>query len=54
MENNHENLVRWLTDPNDVKPGNVMSRDAAVYNDPDQALSEPQVAALAAYLRSLE
>jgi cytochrome c oxidase subunit 2 len=54
MENTHENLVRWLTDPNSVKPGNVMARDAAVYNDPDQALTEPEVAALAAYLRSLE
>ena len=54
MENTHENLVRWLTDPGSVKPGNVMARDAAVYNDPDQALTEPQVAALATYLRSLE
>lgn len=54
MDNTHENLVRWLTDPNDVKPGNIMARDAAVYNDPEQALTDPQIAALAAYLRSLE
>ena len=54
MDNTHENLVRWLTDPNEVKPGNVMSRDGAVYNDPDRALTEPQIAALAAYLRSLK
>ena len=42
MDNTHENLVRWLTDPDDVKPGNVMSRDAVVYTDPDRALSEPR------------
>jgi len=54
MDNTHENLVRWLTDPNDVKPGNIMSRDATVYNDPTQTLTDPEIAALAAYLRSLE
>ena len=54
MDNTHENLVRWLTDPNEIKPGNVMSRDGSVYNDPARALTEPQIAALAAYLRSLE
>lgn len=54
MDNTHENLVRWLTDPNEVKPGNVMARDGSVYNDPERALTDPEITALAAYLRSLE
>ena len=54
LENTQANLRRWLTDPNDVKEGNIMARDAQVYNDPDQKLDEPQISALVAYLRTLK
>lgn len=52
-ENNQPNLRAWLTDPNSVKPGNVMFTDAAVYNDPQKSLKESDISALVAYLRSL-
>ena len=48
------NLRRWLEDPDDVKPGNLMSQDAVVYNDPDRALTEPDISALIAYLTMLK
>jgi cytochrome c1 len=54
MDNTHENLISWLTDPDELKPGNTMSKNASVYNDPDKALSDPEITALASYLRSLE
>ena len=51
---NAENLREWLEDPEDVKPGNLMSRHAAAYNDPDLALTETEITELVAYLLSLE
>lgn len=54
LENTQENLRHWLEEPEDVKPGNLMARDAVVYNTPGRALTEPQVSALIAYLRSLK
>ena len=54
IENNKTNCRKWLEDPNAVKPGNIMLRDAKVYTDPDKRLMEPQVSALCAYLRSLK
>ena len=54
MDNTHENLISWLTDPDEVKPGNIMSKNASIYNDPDKALSDSEITALAAYLRSLK
>ena len=54
QENTQDNLRAWLTDPNDVKPGNVMFRDAAVYNDPQKKLKESEISALVAYLRGLD
>ena len=54
MDNTQENLRAWLEDPNSFKPGNVMSRDAVVYADPSKGLSEPQISALVAFLRSLD
>jgi cytochrome c oxidase subunit 2 len=54
MDNTQENLRAWLEDPNDVKPGNIMSREAAVYTDSSKRLSEPEISALAAFLRSLD
>ena len=54
LENTPAMLRDWLADPNALKPGNIMARDAPVYNDPDLALTETQIPALAAYLLSLE
>ena len=54
LENTQENLRRWLEDPCEVKPGNLMCKDAIIYNDPDRALTEPEISALIAFLRSLE
>jgi len=54
IDNTQANLRLWLEDPNAIKPGNIMSRDAAVYNDVSKHLSEPQISALVAFLRSLE
>ena len=53
LENTQANLRRWLTDPDDVKEGNIMAKDAQVYNDPEKRLTEPQISALVAYLQSL-
>ena len=49
-----ENLTRWLRDPDDVKPGNIMARDAPVYQNPELALSNFDIAALGVYLRGLK
>ena len=53
-ENTEGNLTRWLRDPEDFKPGNRMARLALSFNDPQFALSEEDISALVAYLRSLE
>jgi cytochrome c oxidase subunit 2 len=45
LENNPEDLARWLADPPRVKPGSKM---------PDYNLTEDQIDALVAYLQSLE
>jgi cytochrome c oxidase subunit 2 len=45
FENTPENLARWLDNPNAMKPGAIM---------PDYGLSEQQIEALVAYLRSLK
>ena len=52
MENTQDNLRKWLQDPGKMKPGNIMA-GAAVYTDSERALTEPQISALMAYLRSL-
>jgi cytochrome c oxidase subunit II len=45
FDNTPENLARWLDDPRAMKPGAIM---------PDYGLSEDQIDALVAYLRSLK
>ena len=47
------NLLQWLRNPDDLKPGNRMAELATVYNDPEQALTENEVEALAAFLLTL-
>ena len=49
-----ENLRTWIEDPEQVKPGNLMSRGAQVYTDPDKKLTEEQVSQLVHYLSSLK
>jgi cytochrome c oxidase subunit 2 len=44
LDNNAENLARWISDPQDVKPGNLM---------PNMGLTEQQVEQLVAYLQTL-
>ncbi|MFW6089312.1 MAG: cytochrome c oxidase subunit II [Gemmatimonadota bacterium] len=45
LENTEENMIRWLRDPGEVKPGALM---------PTLQLSDEELRTLAAYLRSLE
>ena len=47
---NRENLLRWLTDPTEVKPGNRMGQLADVYNNPDLEMQPNEILALAEYL----
>ena len=54
LDQTPENIRRWLEDPEKVKPGNTMAREAAVFNDPDKALTEPEISALVVFLRSLQ
>ena len=49
-----KNLRTWLQDPNEVKPGNLMSSGAQVYTDPDKKLTEEQISQLVHYLSSLK
>jgi cytochrome c oxidase subunit 2 len=54
LENDEENLVRWITDPAGVKPGVLMpGTTAAGGNFPPTGLTEEQVRQVAAYLLSL-
>ena len=54
LENNTENLSGWLDDPEDIKPGNIMYREAPVYQDPSLKLTQDDVGALVAYLQTLQ
>jgi len=48
-----ENIRKWLQNPEKIKPGNIMSGQAAIYQDPNKSLTEKQISALVAYLTSL-
>ena len=50
LELDRESLIRWLTDPDDVKPGNRMGELADVYNNPDLEMQPNEILALAEYL----
>ena len=54
LERTDDNLRRWLTDPDNVKPGNHMAELAGAYTDPNLALGDEDIDALVAYLQSLE
>jgi cytochrome c oxidase subunit 2 len=51
LENNTEQLRRWLRDPESVKPGNKMAK---AYRDNKITLSDAEQVALVAYLESLK
>ena len=53
-ELNRDNIIRWLKDPDEVKPGNRMAELANVYLDPDARLSDTDIEDLADYLLSLK
>ena len=48
------NLKDWISNPEEIKPGNIMSAQAAVYTDPSKALEEHEIDALVAYLLTLK
>jgi cytochrome c oxidase subunit 2 len=52
LENSPENLAAWISDPESLKPGNIMHRDGYVVNQTE--LSNEDVKALVAYLNSLK
>lgn len=52
LENNHEQLARWITNPNLVKPGNKMWVEGYLKNN--IKLTQDDVGALVAYLESLK
>ncbi len=54
VEMSKESLVAWLTNPDEVKPGNRMTDLAPIYLSPDLALSQEEVEALAEYLLGLK
>jgi cytochrome c oxidase subunit 2 len=54
LENTAESLRKWLKDPEAVKHGNIMAKEARVYTDPARALSDQDISALVAYLEFLD
>ena len=54
LDNTPHNLRRWLEDPDELKPDNLMSAEAPVYTAPAQALDDAEIDALVAYLQSLK
>ncbi len=56
FENNHENLTRWLTNPEAMKPGNLMGQALTKLKPetPYNPLTPDEIAALTAYLESLK
>ncbi len=48
------NLKVWITDPEALKPGNLMARDGEPYIDPANKLTEQEIDALVAYLMTLK
>ena len=48
------NLKVWITDPEALKPGNIMARDGEPYVDPANELTEQEIDALVAYLLTLK
>tara|TARA_B100000745_G_scaffold84541_1_gene52952 strand:- start:795 stop:1025 length:231 start_codon:yes stop_codon:yes gene_type:complete len=45
-----DNLRKWITNPEDIKPGNLMSQKALLYQDGAANLSDDDIDALIEYL----
>lgn len=54
LDLNSDNLRAWLDDPDEIKPGNYMSREAPFYKDGKNTLSDGDVSAVIEYLFSLK
>ncbi|MSQ14302.1 MAG: cytochrome c oxidase subunit II [Dehalococcoidia bacterium] len=54
FENNTENLTKWIQNPDSLKSGNIMGRDAPVYKVPELAMTDEDVKMLVAYMQSLK
>ncbi len=54
IERNRQSVMKWLRDPDAIKPGNRMARLANVYTDPAARLTDEEISALATYLLSLK
>ena len=54
LENNTQNISKWLHDPDKVKPGNVMAREGLPFNNPSFKLTDDDISKLIAYLQSLK
>ena len=54
LENTRSNLIKWVTDPESMKAGNLMSAQAPVYTNPDMAMTPEEVSHIVAYLQSLK
>ncbi len=54
IDMNKENLIKWLNNPEAVKPGNQMTQLAPIYQSAELALSATEVEALADYLLGLK
>ncbi len=52
LENNHDQMARWIAHPNEVKPGNKMYTTGYLPNNVQ--LTDADVSALVAYLESLK
>ena len=54
VENTRRNLITWVTNPETLKAGNLMTAKAPVYTNPDMAMTPEEVSNIVAYLQSLK
>ncbi len=54
MDMNQQNLANWLKDPDEFKPGNIMSKQGIAYINEDMGLGSEDINNLVAYLQSLK
>ena len=53
LDNNADDIAKWIRNPNETKPGNLMSKNGVMYNNNALALSENDIQALVAYIQTL-
>ena len=54
MDNTQANLKSWIRNPEKIKPGNLMSANAPLYQQDYDHLTEADISALAAYIGTLK